>query len=296
MRYLFVIVCFVTLGLGLGPYTAHSKILTLEPSSDWRLREYDDRCRASRTFGEGKDQTSLWIEQGGEEPFFNLTLIGRPLRHPYGGGVYVQFGDQPEFVRSYISAKSSKGRPVLRMYGVGITQPEIERDDPDAPRKADLSRARASLELATAASITTLKLRSSIVEPLTLEMGSFEEPLEFLHTCGAKIGLLLSEAARPLTKEASPPKAIDEGRWLTAEDYPSYLVRAKMQGQIGVRLTVSKTGKPTSCFVVESDKPQLFDDAVCLGLMKKARFEPAFNGMREPIASYYFTRIVFTIE
>ncbi len=105
-----------------GPAKADD--LVLAPSTEWRYREFDDRCRASRVFGAEEDRTTLWIEQGGEESIYNLTLIGRPLRNPYGRGVRIQFGEDPEIIRSFIPATSSRGRPVMRMYGVTVIQPE----------------------------------------------------------------------------------------------------------------------------------------------------------------------------
>ncbi|MEO1730950.1 MAG: energy transducer TonB [Pseudomonadota bacterium] len=275
---------------------ASAKGLELEPSSDWKFREYDDRCRASRVFGEGEDRTTLWIEQGGVEPRFNLTLIGRPLRHPYGGGIRVQFGEEPEYIRSYIPAKSSKGRPVIRMYGAAITQPEIKREDDAASEGKNLARVQASLQRAKASEITSLRLRTSIVEPLTLNFGSFEAPMEFLADCGERISILLSEAGRPLSGEAKPPVPIGSDNWLTSSDYPAYLQRARMGGEITVRLTVNKSGKASSCFVVGSDKPQIFDDAVCLGLMKRAKFKPAEDIGGNPIASYYFYGVTFEMR
>lgn len=263
--------------------------LTLSPSSDWRFREYEDRCRASRAFGEGKNRTTLWIEQGGAEPNYNLTLIGRPMRHPYGAGIHIQFGDEPETIRSYISAKSSKGRPVLRMYGVNFVQPRLEKDE-DSPAPA------VGVNAERLDAIDALRLRSAIPEPIELETGSMSEPYAFLNICGAKLGALLSEAGRPLSSEASPPVPIDSDDWLRNKDYPAYLARARMEGVLTARLTVSKTGKTSSCFVVESNKPQLFDDAVCLGLMRRARFEPALDASGEPVPSYFFYTVTFHMK
>ena len=263
--------------------------LQLAPASEWQYREYDDRCRASRDFGEGEDRTTLWIEQGGSEANYNLTLMGRPLRNPYGGGIYLQFGDFPEFIRSYIAAKSSKGRPVLRMYGVTITQAQLERNE-DAPVPDT------AVDLGSAGEITSLGLRSAIPQPVRLELGSMFEPLGTLALCGAKLSAILSEAGRPLTGEATPPRAIDPDSWLTPADYPAYLARAEMEAALTIRLTVSPQGKASSCFVTESNKPQLFDDSVCLGMLKRARFEPARNARGDAVASYYFQTITFFMK
>jgi len=263
--------------------------LVLAPATEWRFREYDDRCRASRVFGEGENRTTLWIEQGGEESNYNLTLIGRPLRHPYGRGVRVQFGEEPEIVRSYIAATSSRDRPVLRMYGVTVAQPELERE-PDQPvPEIELDRQRAG-------NIRSLRLRTALMEPLTLELESLADAYSFLNLCGTKLSVFLSEAGRPLSGEATPPVPIDEGDWLRESDYPPYLIQARMGGELTARLTVNTAGKASGCFVVESNKPQLFDDAVCLGLLRRAEFEPARDSMGDAVPSYYFYKVRLSVR
>ena len=59
-------------------------LLTLAPAGEWKLREYPDKCRASRVFGEGEERTTLWIDQGGREPSYNVTMIGEPLKSSHG--------------------------------------------------------------------------------------------------------------------------------------------------------------------------------------------------------------------
>ncbi|HSJ79051.1 MAG TPA: energy transducer TonB [Erythrobacter sp.] len=288
MRYAVLGFSACSLALSSAPAAAADG-LVLAPSAEWQYNEYEDRCRASREFGDDKNRTALWIEQGGVEANYNLTLIGRPLRHPYGGGIHVRFGEEPEFIRSYIAAVSSQGRPVLRMYGVTITQPRLTpADNAPAPEPA--------FDVAQADRITELNLRTSIRQPLRLELGPMIEPLGFLGLCGAKLSGVLSNAGRPLTGEATAPVAIGPDTWLTPTDYPAYLVRAGMGGKLETRITVNREGKASSCYVAQSDRPQLFDDTVCLALLKRAQFEPARNGKGEPVASYYFYAVTFEVK
>lgn len=266
---------------------APSKAQTLlTPTSDWRLREYSDKCRLIRTFGEGKEGATLWIEQGGAQQIFNVTLIGKPFANPYGRGIRIKPGNEAEIIRSYVAAKSSKGRPVLKMFGLTLVQPQMEREQ-------DAKRSNASVSEARAGSIETLRIGGAGLRPVELQLGAMGLQFGFLQGCGERLEGVLSQAGRALTGEARPPKPIDPDLWLSVKDWPSYLRRAEMEGEISVRLTVSKSGRATGCVVTDSNKPQLFDDAVCLGLLKRAQFEPGLNGNGSPVASYYPYTVTF---
>lgn len=253
--------------------------LVLDASSGWDFRERPNFCRASRTFGSGEDAGTLWIERGGTEPTFNLTFMGRPFRHPKGGGIYVRFGGEPEFIRSYLALETSRGDPVVRMYGVLLSLPEFDRDldsvvtveQPDAD---------------TIKAIDSLHLRGSIVKPVVLETGSLGPAFEFLERCTSKLAVRHTSAGRAILGEASAPVPIEPEDWIKRHHYPNYLATARMQGWVSVRMSVNAEGRPSSCFVTQASKPQLFDDAVCGTLMHRARFEPARDAYGEPIDSF----------
>ncbi|MEP0189451.1 MAG: energy transducer TonB [Erythrobacter sp.] len=271
------------------PFSAQAQSLQLEPTSEWNLREYEDKCRVSRVFGVGENAVTLWLDQGGSRQNYNLTLIGEPLGNPYGPAIRIKPGDEEEIVRSYIKAKSSKGRPVLRMYGLTLVQPKLERED-------DADRPDVSISEARAAAIQTLRLREAIRLPLQLQLGAMGPQFAFLQECGARLERTLTSRSRALTGEAQPPSPLNGDKWLSAQDWPAYLRRAKMEGTVTFRLTVGKNGKPSACSILRSNKPQLFDDAVCLALLKRAKFEPARDGEGEPVASYYLTSVTFRFK
>ena len=154
-----------------GPLKAE---LTLEPASDWRLREYDDKCRMIRTFGSGEDRLTMWVDQGGLGSSFNITLIGEPVRYPYGPQIAVAFDPGEEVTRNYVTSKSSKGRPVLAMFG--IEPISFERDTPKEPEEAiddggeetvDLTLANASDTLSSA----EIEARYAAITAMTLSGG-----------------------------------------------------------------------------------------------------------------------------
>ncbi len=261
--------------------------LTLAPQGEWKLRARQDTCRASRVFGEGENQTTLWIDQGGKEPNYNLTLIGQPLRHSYGRAVRIQFGEEKESLRSYVRAKSSKGRPVLTMFGVAIVPPEIER-------KADAEIEELSTQRINA--IKTFRIAESIIDPLEFELGSMAKALNFLRGCSEQLSITLNRALSSKSGKSQPPELLNSSNMARLIRYPTYLVNARMEARVEFRLTINAKGKPTNCNIRRSNRPQLFDDAVCLGLMKHGKFDAALNADGEPTASYYWSGVTFDIR
>lgn len=260
--------------------------IVLKPAGEWKLREYDDKCRASRIFGEGENRTTLWIDQGGSEPTYNVTFIGRPLRNAYGNAVRIQFGEEEESLRSYVRAKSSKNRPVITMYGVALAPPKLERKK--ASEVEELSSARMQ-------AISDLRLSESISKPLRFETGPMAAPIGFLRGCAEQVAITLARASRPKSEQSRPPFMLNSDQMGKLIRYPGYLVRANMQGRVEFRITVNAKGRPTGCHIRASNRPQLFDDAVCFGLMKNAKFTPALNDKGEAVPSYYWSGITFKI-
>ena len=261
---------------------------SLEPTSEWRLDEQSDRCRITRSFGSGKDQISLRIDQGGPEPFYTLTLVGRPVRHPYGSVIRIQFGPgEDPIYRGYISAKSNAGTPALVMYGVALSPITAEEAEKGIAPLSDERKSK----------IDRLSLSRSIVSPFALERGSMGEPLAKLQDCATALARKLDLPNMIKSGKFRPAKlTFDEDELAEKIYYPWDLVRQGMEGRIDFRLTVNAQGKPTACHILATNRPQMFDDAVCLSLMKNARFEPALDADGEPQASYFEHAISFIIR
>ncbi len=264
--------------------------LDLAPASEWKLRRYNDRCRLSRNFGTGENATTLWLEQGTKEPAYNLTLIGGTVRYPYGPAVRLQFGDENEIIRSYISAKSSRGRPILMMFGVSLTQPQQYDNDKNDFMDVALSSERE-------AAISTLTVRTAVPRKFRLILENMGESFQRLRACGEAIHAKLTDASLPAEGgAASGPSPIGMDEWSKKIDYPRYLARSGMEGRIQILLTVKANGKVGNCFIERSNRPQLFDDSVCLSMMKIGQFEPATDAAGEPVASFYRTSVTFQLN
>ena len=89
----------------------------------------------------------------------------------------------------------------------------------------------------------------------------------------------------------SPPPAKPQGI-VSADDYPRVAVANGWQGDVGVELTVDRTGRVTACRVTKSSGHQVLDDATCSLLIKRARFDPARDDKGNPVPSHFQTPLI----
>lgn len=263
--------------------------LVLQPSSDWQLREMDDRCRLSRRFGEGENRTTFWLDQGGAEPFYNLTMVGHPFRHLYGQYTQVRFGPaEPPSVRGYISASSSSGRPVMMLHGIEIGPRERDPENEFQPAE--------SVSAERLDAIKWIEINRAVMDPVRLQTGTMNEPLDHLQTCATVLGAKLTLAGMATSDKARGATPIDHDQWSKHIRYPDYLLRSGVVGDIRIRLTVNSLGKAVNCQIIGSTSSQVFDNEVCLALMRNARFSPALDAEGQPTTSYYIQEVRFSIR
>lgn len=283
-------------------HPAQAAELSLAPSSDWVLREYDDKCRVTRTFGAGDDAVTLWLDQGSLAPSFNVTLLGRPLRHPYGPNLSVRFAPEPEYSRNYLYAESSKGRPVVTLFGVRLAPNAAERallglpPEEVSPASAMTPHSDpAAKVIAQAAAITDIRFGRALMQPLRLETSALDGPLALLQACAERLERQIGVNTALATMG---PRPVDQARWAAEvqKGYPAYLARAEEEAKVDVRLTIATTGKATFCEVVDVDGLTSFNDTACLLLLKHALFEPARNTAGEAVVARYRTRITFKLN
>jgi len=283
--------------------------LELWPTSQWSVEEFDDKCRLSRRFGKGDDLSRLWIEKGGIGAAFNLTLIGRPFRHPYGSKVSVQFIPEAEYSRAYITAESNQGRPVVSLFGVLLSpQPaDMEPQDRDTdsgtaetvrydegayPSAGAIGRTGYDERVEA---INRLRLGGALLDPVTLVTGPLEEPLSSLAECTERLN---ERITRNTAEAASAVQPVELERWaaILQANYPRQMLREEEEARIGVRLTIGTDGKPTYCEVTAVVGPTSFNDTVCLLMLRHATFEPARDENGDPLVSRYSTRVSFQLN
>jgi TonB family protein len=96
----------------------------------------------------------------------------------------------------------------------------------------------------------------------------------------------ISRAVQPIGNPSS---------WVTTNDYPSRALRDEREGTVGFVLTVSADGRALDCRVNESSGSADLDQATCLNMIRRARFNPALNTEGQPIKAIYANRVTWRI-
>ncbi len=89
-----------------------------------------------------------------------------------------------------------------------------------------------------------------------------------------------------------PPKG---ETWFTYKDYPKAARKAKMHGRIRYALHLSDEGCPTKCEIVSTSGYPLLDIETCKLLMRRARYSPALDADRKPVASVVTLAITWAL-
>ena len=184
-------------------------------------------------------------------------------------------------------------KPALIFSSATLVEYEGFKEDADFKRDFDpVGSAKTELQpqvsAETEGEITYLDIRHGSADFVRLAIGSMGQPMAAMRKCTDELlthwGIDV-EAHRGLTRPVVP--ASNPGYWLKSNDYPSGLLQKGAQGIIKFRLSVDMEGKPTGCHIQQSTRPAGFDQAVCDGLMRRAKFEPALGADGRPIASYW---------
>ena len=79
---------------------------------------------------------------------------------------------------------------------------------------------------------------------------------------------------KPLFTIKGPRPANSQSQWVTTDDYPSRDIRAEHTGIARYRVVVGTNGKVSSCEIVKSSGWPGLDQATCVNVSKRAKFEP----------------------
>lgn len=285
--------------IAMQPLAAAPPAPTLAPSSSWNMHYADDSCRLTRTFGKDAELVAVMFDRFEPGDSFMITVAGSPLAKHNSDRTLLRFGPGDNgSTRDFTLGSLAQLDPALFSAGTKlVVTPEEERRAGNWRESANAALKLAAMNYtiapATEASITWLEVVTG-KRTTRLDLGPMDKPMEAMRRCTEELmthwGIDVA-AHRDLTRPAMP--ATNPGTWLTPSDYPRDLLAEGKQGMVQVRLSVGPDGRPTQCHIQQSTRPVGFEEAVCKGLMRKSRFEPALGAQGQPIASYWRTAVKF---
>lgn len=260
-----------------------------------------------RTFGEDEDRVTLWLDKAGAGRYVNLTAIGHPFRNPYGSRTKIAFRPGVSISRGYISNTSSKGRPVLSMFGVAPIsfepEPVSEADYEGEEETVDLTAPNTGLadpEVLRARfdAVEAIELSGALVQKVSLKTGGLAIMMEQLQRCADALAEKRPRSYSAGSQTAKAAATRDAADWATKiqANYPSYLLREMAQASVGVRVQVNPEGRATFCEVIENSGPAGFSDAACLAMIRYSRFYPATDEDGNPAWAAFATKVTYRIN
>ena len=272
----------------------------LKPSSPWLVDYAEDSCRLARTFGEGDQKVTLFLDQfqpdagihiilGGDLMKVNRDLLELDLKFRFGPQELEQEGIARTGTMGKLSALIVDGGQRVAPLS------DDERSTRDAMIKAGGRFNSPSVSAAREAAVKFLEIKG-MARDVVLETGPMDKSLGVLRECTwdtvADWGLNVQQQKTLL----HGPIAIRPTDWFSGDDYPWRMLRGGYQGTVNYRAIVDATGKPTACHVQRSTRPKEFDETVCRIVMRRGKFEPALDASGKPVPSFWTQAITFRLE
>jgi Gram-negative bacterial TonB protein C-terminal len=281
------------------PAHAAGKTTILKPTSKWVVNFADDYCRLGRMFGEGENAITVFMDRYSPSQKFRISLSGNGIKDLLlDRKVRLRFGEEKDQIVDTLAGKFEDKTPSLIIVPA-INMAPSSKEEMDRYEMAKKSNDEAGfifsqMDDARIQAVKHLSIYKSKKNEFRLETGSMGKPMATMAQCidqqVASWGVDVKRHAN-LFQKVKPLKA--PSAWLDDDDYPRDMLRKGMRGIINFRLSVDDKGVPTACHIQKTQREKGFDDTVCKAMMKKARFSPALDADKLPIASYYIATVNF---
>lgn len=286
---------------------AAAEPVRLQPSSAWVLDYGEDSCRLIRTFGEGKEKTTLVLESDAPNQM-DMLATGKSLGN-YNADITAKFlpaGGNTFEGRSALS--TSNGDPAILWSNVYLVpNPTIEKrvreyvghDLKPALRPPPISLAEQARYKAQrqqfAEKTTELEIQTRWKHSVVLETGSMGNAISVFDKCSRDSLKDWGVDPNLEDKIVRPVWASDPSKWFTSDDYPKVMLTSGEGSEVRIRLLVDASGRVTKCTSLSHFKAPEFNKITCDAIMKRATLAPAelADGTRVP--SYFTQRVVFRI-
>ncbi|MBX7501183.1 energy transducer TonB [Qipengyuania sp. YG27] len=276
---------------------AEPEVVEYAPSSDWHLDYAEARCRIVRTFGEGDDETVLYMEQ--LQPSSTLGWVA-------AGGLVKALGSRSKFQVQFgpglapfeidTEARYTLGKFGASLHGsnIGNMGPVreamgVSEDDPPA-RPMTLGMHALSVEEGKTIEWIEFTRKGRHYRLRTGEMGSV---FAAMNACMTNLVEHWGADPESLKARASGPRLlnIQQVAVEVQKTYPSKAERRGESADLKIRVMVDEKGRVSSCHITEITSAENFSDVACDKFTQLAQFEPARNLDGEAVASYYVTTV-----
>ncbi|WP_432769337.1 MAG: energy transducer TonB [Sphingopyxis sp.] len=278
-----------------GAAQAAEDVIELAPTTPWNVHYADDYCRLARIFGADKHKLTLSIEQDAPGSSFRMTLAGPLLRRlDRQDEARVTFGAMPAQRIMFFPGTVGKDQTAWIFGDTVRLKPYPAEEIAFAAANGYARSSIGEITEADEAAVTSVLIGRPLRKPVRLKTGPMQGAFAAMRKCTDELldhwGIDVARH-RALSRWVMP--AGNPGKWLNSGDYPAAMLSRWQPGIVRFRLSVGADGSPTACHIQRSTNSEGFDDAVCKGLMRRARFEPALDKDGQPIASYYVNAVRF---
>lgn len=283
-----------------SPAFAKSEPRILPSSSAWVVDYQDDACRLMRQFGSGDDIIVISFNRYAPGQTFQLTLSGKLVERDNGGQpgeVRLQFGPNEEEQKvAFVPGTTGKLPALIMPAHMSIAADDDDKKEAYSNEQSDDDSMEESLSPERIAAVRTLTIGRPFPRPIILQLGNLGKAFSAQDTC--LDNLLTTWAIDPvkhktMTRRVRP--AASPANWLRSSDYPVDMLSQNQPALVQVRLIVDTNGAPKTCYIQATTRPKAFDEAVCNGLMRRARFTPALDAEGKPMESYWRKSVRFVL-
>jgi TonB family protein len=275
--------------VGVPAMAAEKPPVELAPVTPWNVHYADDYCRLARIFGTDKQKITLSIEQDAPGSSFRMTLAGAMLgRQDQKGDATITFGAMPQQKIMFFPGTIGEDQPAW-IFGDAVRLKPYSADQRAAMEEVGYTnQAGNEVTEADEQAVTSMLIGRPLRSAVRLKTGPMKAAFTALRSCTDELldhwGIDIVRH-RELSRWALP--ADNPAKWLRSSDYPRDMLAKAQPGIVRFRLSVGADGVPTACHIQRSTNSKGFDDAVCKGVMRRARFTPALDKDGQPLASYY---------
>jgi TonB family protein len=270
--------------------------VTLKATSKWNVHHADNHCRMARIFGTSSNATIFILNKFDYGDSFSLSLHGNLIGHfKSEAGALFQFGpNEAEQRVDYFRGSGIRAESAIHSRG-SVRVAELDEEAQKLLKKSLYIDVK-PITPQQYGTIRTFQIRSPSGQRIVLETGALDKVVAATDQCIDR--MVTGWGFDPVKLKAykrGPVPASPVSSWLVSGDYPSELWAAGTRGIVRVRLNVDANGGINGCFVQLSSKPEGFDEAVCKGLKRRAKFLPALDANGTPAPGYWTTGVTFQI-